>query len=414
MSPRAATAAGRRTLLARAAPACPPLIATVAAALVAVPVRTAPICASLLATVAAALVAIPARADSPAHEPRRAIDAATSPVLLVGPDDVRLLVQIRRELATSGFPIIERGPAADVGPGAAFDPARTLAPGTRAAVVVDGDSRVRIWIARDDAAPALLADLAVHGTDPHARRRACLAVVEYLRFGASGAPGQVRAASASASSSASDSAESLPSPAQATAPFDPAPTDLLLAAALAAGGQAAPGPRRPWGMSAATTVNFDSGMGEPTSHAQLTAQLPVGERWAITVAGLWPVLGAQFQTPEQVVRMWTMGAAAGLRWALPRPLPRVQPFLGAALGARFVLSDAESIETRQARVVFTTSATAGGSAGLLVQLRPLVHLLLEGNVAWMGMLPQGSRTRWETAAARGRAAHAALGVLFEY
>jgi hypothetical protein len=51
---------------------------------------------------------------------------------------------------------------------------------------------------------------------------------------------------------------------------------------------------------------------------------------------------------------------------------------------------------------------------LLFELRPLVHLLLEGNVAWMGLLPHGSRTAWERAAARGRAAHLALGVLFEY
>jgi hypothetical protein len=404
MTPRRAPAPTRRSGLARPTPIRWTLLATVAAGLASAPAR-----ADRRADDSAPVASGPGDASARARDGAR--DPATSPILLVGPPELRLLAQIRHELAASGFPVIEHAPGPAGSDGGAFDAAGALGPGAaRAAVVVQGDGRVCVWMAGADGAPARVrAELTVDRGDPHARRRACLAVVEYLRFGVPGDPPPAAPASTASTASTAPPA----TPVAVDPPFDPAPTDLL-AAALAAGDQVAPGPRRPWGLSAATTVNFDSGMGEPTSHAQLTAQLPIGERWAITVSGLWPVLGAQFQTHGQVVRMWTMGAAAGLRWALPGPLPRVQPFLGAALGARFVLSDAESIETRQGRVVFTPSATVGGSAGLLVELRPLVHLLLEANVAWMGLLPQDTRTDWERAAARGRAAHAALGVLFEY
>jgi hypothetical protein len=313
----------------------------------------------------------------------RAADTPSSTVLLVGRPDARLLMQLRRELAASGFAVVERSPSPD----AASPPIA----GTSVVVEAEG-RRVRVWMSGGaDQPPQLRADLTVDRADPHARRRVCLAVVEYLRFGASDAP------------------LAAPGPAPAPPPLPvagPPPLDLALSAPPPEG--------RPWGLAAATTVNLDSGIGEPTSHVQLTAQLPLGERWAATVTGLWPLVGAQLQSEGDHVRMWTMGASGGLRYALPRPTPSVRPFVGGGLGVRFVLSDSESIETRQSRVRFTPSAAVGANAGLLLELRPLVHLLLEGHVAWMGMVPLGPRTGYEAAAARGRAAHAAFGVLFEY
>jgi hypothetical protein len=309
-------------------------------------------------------------------------EAPTAPVLLAGPADVRLLVQLRRELAASGFAVIER-------PGS-VEPA--LPPGVAAAVVVTDEGRVRIFGPDAAGAPRLRADLTIDRADPHARRRACLAVVEYLRV-------------------------EEPPPAMVAAAAAPAPrlVSALPAAAAMAELIAEPGPPgRPWGMGAATTVNADSGIGEPTSHVQLMAQFPLDPRWSITITGLWPLLGAQFQTVQQLVRMWTMGLSGGLRLALPSPLLGVRPFVGLALGARFVLADSEWIETRQSRVVITPSATAGGSAGFLVELRPLIHLLFECSAAWMARLPIGTPTGYEAAAARGRAAHLAAGVLFEY
>jgi hypothetical protein len=330
------------------------------------------------------VLAVAALAGPAAKAEREAAEAPSSPVLLAGPGDARLLVQIRRELAASGFPVIERSGALE----------GHFPIGVAAAVVVESDRRVRVWIPdHTGGPPRLRADLTVDRSDPHARRRACLAVVEYLRFGAPEEPPPV------------------PVPVPAPLSLRP-PGSEALALDLA---MPEPGPpRRPWGLGAATTVNADSGIGEPTSHVQLMAQLPLSERWSITVTGLWPLLGAQFQTDQQYVRMWTMALAGGLRLALPRPLPRLRPFAGLALGTRFVLADSEWMETRQSRVVVTPSATVGASAGFLIELRPLIHLLLEGTVQWMGRLPVGSPTRYEAAAARGRAAHAAAGVLFEY
>jgi hypothetical protein len=311
--------------------------------------------------------------------PARADGRPEAPVLLVGPPEARLLVQLRRELAASGFAVIERAAVAPV------------PPEVGAVVVVDGDAQVRVLVPGGPGqAPRLRADLAVDRTDPHARRRACLAVVEYLRFGAPAeGPPPARAA---------------PAPAPPVAPLADAAVEL----------DALGPPRRSWGLGAATTLNVDSGIGEPTSHAQLMAQVPLSERWAITLTGLWPLLGAQFQTEDQYVRMWTLGAAGGVRLALPRPLARVRPFVGLELGARFVLAEAESVETLQSRVTVTSGLSAGASAGLLIQLRPRVHLLLEGRVERLARLPLGARRRYEAQAASGRAAHAALGVLFEY
>jgi hypothetical protein len=312
--------------------------------------------------------------------PARARAQTDAPVLLVAPPAGRLASQIRRELAASGFSLVES---------AALPPAG-LPPEVRAAVVVaEPDGRVRVFLAGRTLEPLLRADLTVDRADPHAGRRVGLAVVEYLRLGPPAEP-------------AADAAPGRAVPLAAAAVVMPLE------------GADPPDSAGPWAIGFATTLNLDSGVGEPTSHVQLMGQLPLGERWALWVGGLWPVLGAQFQTEAQVVRMWTVGGSVGLRLRLPTPTDRLRPFLGIAAGARFVLSDSDDLLSRQSRVVFTPSLTLGGTAGLLWRIRPLVHLVCEVHAAFLRMVPLGVRTGYEMAAARGRAAHAAVGILFEY
>jgi hypothetical protein len=124
--------------------------------------------------------------------------------------------------------------------------------------------------------------------------------------------------------------------------------------------------------------------------------------------------GGQFQTEDQYVRMWTLGATGGLRVTFPRPLPRVKPFLGVELGLRFVLAEAESLQMPQSRVTVTTGLSAGASAGSADRAAPAGAPGAGGGRRHVARLPLQSRRRYEVRAASGRAAHAALGVLFGY
>jgi hypothetical protein len=298
-------------------------------------------------------------------------------VALVAPRASRLAQQLRRELQASGFQV---EPLA-----AATAPALEAMGASRAVVVDPRGDRVHLL---SRSGPALVAtdDLIVNGRDDLASRRVALAVVEQLRR----------------------------PPAPAPAP--PAPP-VITPTATAAAALDHPEPqldarRRPWSLAAATSLDLDGGVGESTGHVQLVGETALAGPLLGSVRVHWPLLGAQLHLPDRRVRLWTLGAAGGLRLRLPG-WGKLQPLLGATGGLRFVLADTDWYDPRQSRVTLTPALCAGGFAGARYAVTSLLHVALEVGTEWSRALGDPG-TSYEQDVARARATRVALGVVFEY
>jgi hypothetical protein len=311
------------------------------------------------------------------------------PVGLLGRLEARVARQLRRELTASGFQVVKvDDTSADPPWLVTMDPQQT-----RVLLLVGASGF-------DDRRPR--ASFAVDLHDDVSIRRVALALVERLRLESTGSPPPAgRPASRAA---AAPSAVPSPTPPASTTLAAPAPPE-------AAGPPRQP---RPWALAAATTLDFPAGAVRPMGHVQIVGETPLGASLVGRVRVLWPLLGRTERLPDRAVRLWTMGAAFGLRLPLHRPEARLQPFLAAATGLRFVLSDTDFFEQRHGGVGLTPALAATASAGLRVALAPLVQAVLELGNEWSRTVPSFSPAPYERQAADARALRAALGVSFDY
>jgi len=306
--------------------------------------------AALLAATVAALLGTPAQ-------------AAPVAIALVSASPSAAASELARELETSGFFVVPFFP-----PGSAsYD----------SVILTDDASSVRVLRRLPGSPPQVVATLPVDRDDDLARRRTWLAVVEQLR---------------------------LPAP----VPLPPA--------ALAATSRTARAEARPaaFALGAATALELGGGAGQPTGHLQLSWLVPIGSGRAIAARALWPLVGAQLQTADSFVRMWTFGAAAGVQQLLDSPSGRLRPFLGATVGSRLLLADLNDLQGPSSRTRFTPTVAVAGQLGLRLQLRSHVDLFAETELGYAWMVASGDRTPVERTAAAARSLQVALGVLFGY
>jgi hypothetical protein len=328
---------------------------------------------------------------------------APESVIVLGSHPSRLGDELVRELEAAGFALVRTNPAER----GSWRSGPASAGGDQAhAIAVAADPDRVVVLERDRDAIHIRLEVELDPRDRLARRRACLAVVEHLRVLAAGTE-----------------RVSAPAPVFAGGAVDGPPGALgsVTTVATEAGGPptalAAPSSEarfRGWALGAATTLNLDSALGEPTGHVQLLARFPLGPRWAARARGLWPLLGAQLQADGVYCRIWTFGAAVGVERAFAAAPARLRPFVAAVVGTRFVLADVAWIETRQAHVSFTPGATIGLQAGARYQIVPRAQLLFELEVADAWALARGGPSRHAREVTSARSAHASLGVLFEY
>jgi hypothetical protein len=314
------------------------------------------------------------------------------PVGLLGRLEARVARQLRRELTASGFQVVKvDDTSADPPWLVTMDPEQT-----RVLLLVGASGF-------DDRRPR--ASFAVDLRDDVSIRRVALALVERLRLESTGGGPPAPTGKAAPRAAAAPSSVPSPVPAASTTLAAPAPPQT-------AGPPQRP---RPWALAAATTLDVPAGAERPMGHVQIVGETPLGASLVGRVRVLWPLLGRTERLPDRAVRLWTMGAAFGLRLPLHRrPQARLQPFLAAATGLRFVLSDTDFFEQRHGGVGLTPALAATASAGLRVALAPLVQAVLELGNEWSRTVPSFAPAPYERQAADARALRAALGVSFDY
>jgi hypothetical protein len=253
------------------------------------------------------------------------------------------------------------------------------------------------------------AERSVNAADRMDRRRACLGLVEHLRALEAGAPVPATLPA--------------PSPAPAEAAVDPAAAPTAAPAAVEAtappplgapGTTPPPAPPGRRALGAATVLTLGSAPGEPTSHVAFLAHQELSPRWEAWGRVLWPLLGAQLQSRDTHVRMWTFGAAAGFQFLLGAPGARVRPHLGAAVGVRLILGDWTYLEGLQSHVTLTPAVAASGMGGLRWAVHRGVTLLAQLELSQSRALPGDPLSPIEAAVANARAGLASVGVLFVY
>ncbi len=324
--------------------------------------------------------------------------APATPVGLLTSVEGRVARQLRRELSTSGFMVVKVAGASGPAPRwlVAMDPERT-----QVLLLVDAPGA-------DDPPPLARFTIDVH--DEVSIRRAALALVERLRLETSDRPVDHRPLA------------SAPSVAAAATP-PPSPPASMLAAPAPPMAASPPRPR-PWSLAAATAFDFPAHAGRPLGHVQIVGETPLGATLVGRLRVLWPLLGRTERLPDRAVRLWTMGAAFGLRLPLyrtqapgPGPAglpPRWQPFVAAATGLRLVLSDTDWFDYRHGDVGLTPALAATVSAGLRLALGPLVQVVLELGSEWSRTLPSFSPAPHARDAADAHALRVALGLSFDY
>ena len=250
-----------------------------------------------------------------------------------------------------------------------MDWAVKLAPApVRIGVVVTADDKA-IVVMRTPWSTGAVKDghmrLTVEPNDCLARRRACLTVVEYAR-----ALGEEpEAATPTASEPPSQPPAAQPAR-RATDPAEPALPPSAAGPDLGA---------RAWSLGVATTLDLNAAVGEPTGHLQVIWFFPsrYEERLVFRIRALWPLVGAQFQTSDAYVRMWTFGAAAGVQYFLVGPTSRFRPFIGAGAGARVAILEATSIDSMGGHTTFTPSINVAALTGLSYVVSTRFRLFLE-------------------------------------
>ena len=338
--------------------------------------------------------------------PARAADEGR--VAIIAPLGVRLGDRVLRELSAAGFfPQLAR-------PGAEGweQAARDLPPHLDSGVAVLGEGRVVVFSRSPDGHPQIRRVLTPSRRDPLAPRRVALAVVEILRLRT---PEPHPEGTSAAAAGASPQAPQTPTPAQVPEKkLVPTPAPVPVIAASGTAGtededqdRRPPPQPQPWALGAATTVNLDSSRLAPTSHVQMTALFRLRHAVKPFVRVLWPLLGTRFLAGERLVRLWTGGASTGVEVPL-RVGSRLEPFVGAEVGLRFVLTEADK------DVGLVPGARAGVVAGVRYAVWPLVQLCFEGAAEWSRQVALEPGTGYERDAANARTARLSLGVLFEY
>jgi hypothetical protein len=170
---------------------------------------------------------------------------------------------------------------------------------------------------------------------------------------------------------------------------------------------------RAWEVGVGSTLELDAAPGGPTGDLQFLWYLPLEWRLALCVRALWPVLGGQFRTGGNDVRVWTFGGAASLQYLFNIGPGRLRPFVGTSLGSRVALTETTPTTALQSRESFTPSLTLGGDAGVRYTLSPLVQLFVEVGVVRGWLVPGMHRAAYEEGAANSNSIHASFGVMFE-
>ncbi len=316
-------------------------------------------------------------------------------ITLLAPQRSRVADEIRRELEASSFTLI----APDIGGRPWREYAMSLRSQTAwRGVAVDAEERhvfVFTVTTNPEDAIEVHADLSVDADDRIAQRRLTLAVVEYLRLFDDSQP------------------RDLPPPIAATPP-------LVAASARpdrppASAPSVTPGQKtvlRPWALGAATTVNFDSFVGEPTSHVVFVGLWRPWSHVHLVGRVSWPVVGSQFRTENAQVRMWTFGATTGLSLQPLAPPARLHPYIGLGFGARVVLADAALFDGFQSRVAAIPAAVVNAWLGVRYAIAAKIRAFVELEAAASRQIGSAGWEHERTAAG-ARSAHAALGVLFE-
>ena len=170
---------------------------------------------------------------------------------------------------------------------------------------------------------------------------------------------------------------------------------------------------RAWEVGVGSTLELDAAPGGPTGDLQFLWYLPLEWRLALCVRALWPVLGGQFRTGGNDVRVWTFGGAASLQYLFNVGPGRLRPFVGTSLGTRVALTETTPTTALQSRETFTPSLTLGADAGVRYTLSPLVQLFVEAGVVRGWLVPGIHRASYEEGAANSNSLHASFGVMFE-
>jgi len=334
-------------------------------------------------------------------------DVSSAVVAVLAPHESRLADELRRELESSRFEVL----SAALGARSWQDVAR-LVDGGRLyrGVAVEANDRTLIVYTRQPGSATIDARLvlSVDPGDRMARRHACLSIVEFLH----------------ALRETEPAVAAEPGRAGPVATFAPASGRVTARTAAASTATAAAGPSPPvdatqapreatsWQVGVGTTFDIETGPGEPTSHLQFLARVPVGSHVAICVRGLWPLLAAQFRDNGNDVRAWTFVGGLSLQYSFPSG-HRLWPFLGLSLGARLGLSETTPLTASQSGQSFTTSGTFGIEVGVRYPLGTNLQMFFQVEAARNWLLPPDSDAGYESAAANGETARAAIGILFD-
>jgi hypothetical protein len=346
-------------------------------------------------------------AAQPASEP----DA----VALVAPAGTPLADEIARELRASHFNVVrvdvaspspqpEGGPQATDGRPRNGDPLGAVPLHLARGVLVAPDERRVTVFERVGSSDELYTDLRIDPRDPQVRRHACFAVVEYLRVMMLRTdPG---------------AGERAPSPVVSPRPAPAAPR--ADADAPAAGEVAAVGVpvshQRPWTLGVAAKLDLDTGLGESTTGLQFVWHFRIGPHFGIRALMLWPLVGATVARLDNTVRLWTFGTGVGLHYAFLAAPARVRPFVGAAVGTRFTLTQsfAPATPEEDGRTIITPSVNLGVEVGVACRVARFAELFFYTGATRGRLLPGLERSGIPAEAADALTLSSAIGVMFEY
>lgn len=340
-------------------------------------------------------------------------DVSSAVVAVLAPHESRLADEIRRELESSKFEVL----SADLGARPWQDVARIVDGGRlHRGVAIESSDRTLTVYTRQPGNGAVDARLilSVDPADRMARRHACLSVVEFLHALSESEPAAPvepgRSSPGRPQPPSRDVGSDNQSPGQppraGAAPDAAAVSGRSTFMPMATPREAA------WQMGVGTTFDIETGPGEPTSHLQFLARVPFGPHIAICARVLWPLLAAQFRNDGNDVRAWTFDGNVSLQYSFVSN-HRLRPFLGLAIGTRVGLSETTPLTASQSGQAFTTSGTFGIEAGVRYPLGAVLQMFFQVEATRNWLLPPDGDAGYESAAANGETARAAVGILFD-
>jgi hypothetical protein len=347
---------------------------------------------------------------------RALADGPSAVVAVLAPHDSRLADEIRSELESSKFDVL----SADLGGRPWQEVARAVDGGHLfRGVAVEPNDRTLTVYTRQTGADAIDTRLvlSVNPADRMARRHACLSVVEFLHALSESEPTAPVPAGPPPTASAAKSEATKARAGRDGTPTAPPPTVVGTATVAPPSTPPASAPvtlarEGSWQMGVGTTFDLETGAGDPTSHLQFLARVPMGPHVAWCVRVLWPLLAAQFRNNGNDVRAWTFVGSVSLQYAFASGR-RLRPFLGLSLGTRLGLTELTPLTASQSGESFTTSGTFGIEAGVRYSLGPVLQLFFQVEAARNWLLPPDANASFERAPANGETARAAIGIMFE-